>query len=234
MNLAAEETINLATGVLPVSGWVLAESRSRARYQGRAAGSVGLAALLLSVVGCFRSPGAEFDFTAELFGSPSRIDASVMAQDVNTGYVQISGVAIGLAAQPLWDFGDGTIVGSWFPAEHTYALPRSNYLVRVTGYFTDGATNSTEVLVRFVPSVVSPVALPEELKVTIPTHDVSLISRMAGSTPVSAASPTPFRPTTSTGTDSPTLPNIWPAPIRRIATRPCVLRPSPAKAMTCG
>ena len=52
---------------------------------------------------------------------------------MTSGYVQINGVAMGLASVPLWDFGDGTVLESWFPADHTYAAPRSNYVVRVTG-----------------------------------------------------------------------------------------------------
>jgi hypothetical protein len=119
-------------------------------------------------------------FQAELFGEPSRIGANIVTQDVSTGYVQINGGAMGLAAQPVWDFGDGTVHGSWFPAEHTYAAPRSNYIVRVTGRFTDGMTNWTEVLVRFTPPVVVPVPLPAQLAVTIPTNDIALLSRMPG------------------------------------------------------
>ena len=120
------------------------------------------------------------DFKAELFGEASRIDANVITQDASTGYVEINGGAAGLASEPLWDFGDGTVVESWFPAEHIYSPPRSNYIVRVTGFFTDGATNWTEVLVRFVPPVISPVPLPAQLAVTVPTNDVTLVSRMPG------------------------------------------------------
>ncbi len=120
------------------------------------------------------------DFKGELFGGPARIFANIVTQDVNTGYVQINGVAMNLAAQPVWDFGDGTVVGSWFPAEHTYASTKSNYVAKVSGYFTDGTTNSTEVLVRFAPPAITPVPLPEELLVTIPAKPVTLVSRMPG------------------------------------------------------
>lgn len=136
--------------------------------------------LLVGAAGWFPFPAVAADFKAELFGEPSRIFANLVTQDVNTGFVQINGVAMDLAAQPIWDFGDGTVVESWFPAEHTYVSTDSNYIVKVTGYFTDGATNSTEVLIRFVPPVIAPVALPDELLVTIPTNDVSLVSRMPG------------------------------------------------------
>ena len=123
---------------------------------------------------------AAVDFKAELFGEPSRMSANIVTQSVTTGYVRINGVAMGLASQPLWDFGDGTVVGSWFPAEHTYTPPRSNCIVRVTGHFTDGATNWTELLVRFAPPVISPVPLPAQLGVTIPTNYIALVSRMPG------------------------------------------------------
>jgi len=141
----------------------------------------GLVALLACSGGRLESAAAAVDFKAELFGQPQRIFANVVAQDPDTGYVQINGGAEGLTNQPpLWDFGDGTVAASWFPAEHTYVPPRSNYIVKVTGYFTDGDTNSTEVLVRFAPPGIKPVALPEALRVTIPTNAVSLVSRMPG------------------------------------------------------
>ncbi len=120
------------------------------------------------------------DFKVELFGGSARIFANIVTQDVGTGYVQINGGAADLATQPVWDFGDGTVLGSWFPVEHTYLLPRSNYIVRVTGRFTDGATNSTELLVRFAPPAIKPVTLPKELLVTVPPGGVSLVSRMPG------------------------------------------------------
>lgn len=120
------------------------------------------------------------DFKAELFGGSSRIFANVVTQDLSAGYVQINGGAADLATQPVWDFGDGTVLGSWFPVEHTYSLPRSNYIVRVTGRFTDGATNSTELLVRFAPPAITPVTFPKEILVTLPPGGVSLVTRMPG------------------------------------------------------
>ena len=52
--------------------------------------------------------------------------------------------------------------------------------MRVTGRFTDGTTNWTEVLVRFAPPVIAPVSLPAQLGVTAPTNDLALVSRMPG------------------------------------------------------
>ncbi len=121
----------------------------------------GLCRAVLSVLcGTFQATNAA-DFKAELFGEPGRIFAHLMAQDMNTGAVRINGVAMDLAAQPVWDFGDGTVVGSWFPAEHTYPSTASNYVVKVTGFFSDGASNSTEVLVRFAPPAIAAVTLAD-------------------------------------------------------------------------
>ena len=140
----------------------------------------GLCRAVLSVLcGTFQATNAA-DFKAELFGEPGRIFAHLMAQDMNTGAVRINGVAMDLAAQPVWDFGDGTVVGSWFPAEHTYPSTASNYVVKVTGFFSDGASNSTELLVRFAPPAIAAVTLAEDLRVTVPADDVSLVSRMPG------------------------------------------------------
>ena len=143
------------------------------------------AAFVLAVFATFGPPASvpcarATDFKAELFGQPSRICTTIVTQDVTSGYVQLNGAAIGLASEPLWDFGDGAVVESWFPAEHTYAPPQSNYIVRVTGYFTDGVTNWTELPVRFTPPAISPVTLPAQLGVTIPTNDTALVSRMPG------------------------------------------------------
>ena len=140
-----------------------------------------LVALLACSGGGFVSPAAAVDFKAELFGGPERIFANIVTLNLDTGYVQINGAAMGLSNHPpVWDFGDGTMVASWFPAAHIYEPPRSNYIVKVTGHFTDGTTNSTEVLVRFAPPVLTPVGLPEALRVTIATNAVWLVSRMPG------------------------------------------------------
>jgi hypothetical protein len=160
---------------------VVTESPGRPKKRGGvAAGWAQVCAYLLCLVCGSLPTAAAVDFKAELFGGPARIFANIVTQDVSTAYVQINGVALNLAAQPLWDFGDGTVVGSWFPAEHTYASTGSNYIVKVTGYFKDGATNSTEVLIRFAPPAISPVALPDKLLVRIPIDEVSLVSRMSG------------------------------------------------------
>ncbi len=128
---------------------------------------------------CVLGPAIAEDFKPELLGEPSRISASIQEQNSN-GQVQFNGGALGLASEPVWDFGDGTVMASWFPAEHTYASTGSNYLVKVTGRFTDGKTNATELLVRFAPPAVEPIGLPTNLRVTIPGTPVSLASRMPG------------------------------------------------------
>ncbi len=83
-------------------------------------------AWLLSVATTCLPAAAAVDFAQKLFGEPSRIAANIITQNVNNGYVWIKGAALNLASQPLWDFGYGTLVRSWFPAAHTFAPARSN------------------------------------------------------------------------------------------------------------
>lgn len=123
---------------------------------------------------------AAMDFKQELFGPPPRIFAHIEDLNTGTGYVRINGVAMDLAAQPVWDFGDGTVVGSWFPAEHTYGSTSANHIVTVTGQFSDGTSGSTSVLVRFVQPALNPVSMPGNLLVTVPIADLALTSRMPG------------------------------------------------------
>ena len=112
---------------------------------GKAANLLHLTALrggaTVCAVGCFLRSTTTVDFKEELFGELSRIGANIVTQNVSSGYVQINGGAVNLASQPLWDFGDGTVVRSWFSAAHTYGPPQHNYVVRITGCFTDSATN---------------------------------------------------------------------------------------------
>jgi hypothetical protein len=147
----------------------------------RAVAVVSRAAIgLVCCVAHFAIPASAFDFKPQLFGAPSRIDANVVTQDVNTGYVQFNGGALGLASAPVWKFGDGVCSTNWFPAEHTYPDRTSNYVVTVTGFFTDGATNSTELLVRFTAPSINYVSLPSNTIVRIPATNISLTSRMGG------------------------------------------------------
>jgi hypothetical protein len=139
--------------------------------------------VVLGVAGgwfCCHDAALAFDFAAELFGEPSRIAANVVSQDPDTGRVQFNGGAVGLASAPVWEFGDGVCITNWFPAEHTYTILDANYVVTVTGRFTDGATNATQLLVRFGPVAISPVSLPAETRVLIPDTWLALTSRMAG------------------------------------------------------
>jgi hypothetical protein len=119
-----------------------------------------------------------FDFKTDLFGPPSRINARVVACDPVTGTVRIEGGAAGLAGEPVWSFGDGEVKAHWFPIEHTYATPRSTHIVKVSGVFRDGVTNSAELMVRFTAPSIERRVSSETVAVTIPSCDVALASRM--------------------------------------------------------
>lgn len=94
--------------------------------------------------------GPTFSGRPAVSGWPNSVSAKIEAQDKSTGYVRINGLGVNLASQPLWDFGDGAVFRSWFPATHIYAEPRSNYIVRVTGSFTDDTSAYTTVPVTFL------------------------------------------------------------------------------------
>jgi len=120
-----------------------------------------------------------FDFKQQLFGSPSTLSASVQEINTATGHVLITGGDSECPTIPFtFNWGDGTVDEGWFPKEHTYADAARNYVVKVTAHYSGGGTNLAETVARFAPPDIDPVALPSELAVTIPSHPVSLSSRL--------------------------------------------------------
>ena len=120
-----------------------------------------------------------FDFKQQLFGAPSTLSVSVQEIHTATGYVLINGGDSECPTIPFtFNWGDGTVDEGWFPKEHTYVNMTRNYVVTVTAHYSGGRTNLAETVVRFAPPDIDPVALPSELAVTIPSHPVSLSSRL--------------------------------------------------------
>jgi hypothetical protein len=99
----------------------------------------------------------------------------------NSGTVSINGVETGKATSIFsWDWGDGKVTQSYFPATHTFNNTTKNYIVAVTSHYTDGTSASVQVLVRFVAPVINPISLPDNVGVTIPSSPMTLVSRMPG------------------------------------------------------
>jgi hypothetical protein len=115
--------------------------------------------------------------TTVLAGS---LSASVESMDAITGLVTINGYD---SKQPTTQFtfnwGDGTSNEKWFAASHTYADRTQNYLVQITAHYSDGTTDTVNVLVQFTGRI-TPIAIPSYLTVTIPSSDVLLKTRIPG------------------------------------------------------
>lgn len=79
-----------------------------------------------------------------------------------------------------FDWGDGKITNAFFPANHAYSDTSKNYIITVTSHYNNQTTDSTEFVAYFIPPVITPISLPDDVKVTIPASAVSLISRMPG------------------------------------------------------
>jgi hypothetical protein len=82
----------------------------------------------------------------------------------------------------VWNWGDGNISesesslggpsGPW--GSHRYNDTSRNYFVTVTGQYGQGKTDSCGILVRFVSPTISPVPLPQNLAVTIPSNSTAV------------------------------------------------------------
>lgn len=127
-------------------------------------------------------PSAEsvnFNFTRQLFGTPSTVSLWVEEINTATGEVAVNGVDYRQPATPFtFDWGEGTTNDGGFPQRHIYLDLTRNYVVKVIANYPGAEMDSAEIVVRFVPPKITPVALPPGMAVTIPDHDVTLSSRM--------------------------------------------------------
>jgi hypothetical protein len=122
-----------------------------------------------------------FSFARYLFDEPSTLSTWVVELDHTTGYALVNGVDTQGPSIPFtWNWGDDVIESGWFPQSHVYEDVSRNYVCTVTAHYAGGATDSTQVLVRFVPPEVNPVPLPDETAVSVPDTLVELVSRMPG------------------------------------------------------
>jgi hypothetical protein len=127
------------------------------------------------------APGqiASFDFTRYLFGNPSTLPQSIASLDATTGVARISGVDTQGPTTPFrWNWGDGSVSNGFFPQSHTYTDRNRNYVVKVVATYSGGGQDSAEILVRFVPPTVVPVALSPAIVVHLPTSSISLDTRL--------------------------------------------------------
>ena len=80
-----------------------------------------------------------------------------------------------------FDFGDGISTNQWgdekvtkpFPPEYyTYTNTNKNYIISITIQWADHTTDSI-TCVAYLLSVLKPISLPDDIKVTIPSTPVS-------------------------------------------------------------
>lgn len=142
-------------------------------------------ALITVLVGMSAAVNAEsFDFKRQLFGTPSTLSVNLQSVNGSTGQIVANGADSQCPTTAFtWNWGDGTTSSGFFPQDHTYTDLTKNYIVEVTSHYTDGSTDKTQTQARFVAPVISPVALPSNVAVTIPTTDITLTSRMPGYVP---------------------------------------------------
>ena len=127
-----------------------------------------------------------FNFSSALFDKSSSLDAIVQSIDQTSGNIVVNGGDLGPLNIPFtFDWGDGIVTSSWFPGNHIYSDKTKNYVIKVTANYRDGTTGSTQLIARFLAPVITPVPLPDDIAVTIPSSMVSLASRMPGYQPSS-------------------------------------------------
>ena len=116
-----------------------------------------------------------FDFPTSVAVSPSTLCPVIEELVMSTGKVIVGGGDSACPTTPFtFDWGDGQSEDAWFPVEHWYADPSSNYIALVTAHYPGGRTDTKQLVVQFQAPSVEAIALPTLLEVTIPDHTIHL------------------------------------------------------------
>lgn len=119
-----------------------------------------------------------FDYKRYLFGSPPTLGLSIQSIDTTTGNVTINGGVSGGPSSLTWRWGDASVTSGFFPQSHTYTDHSKNYIVNVIANYSGGVKDSSEILVRFVAPVITPIAIPDSYAVHIPEVKPGLGTRL--------------------------------------------------------
>jgi hypothetical protein len=120
-----------------------------------------------------------FNFSKYLFGPQSTLELFVVSVDTASGTVEINGGDTQCPTTPfIWNWGDGFTEDGFFPGSHTYLDKTINYNVSVISTYSGGKHDTAEVLVRFVPPSITPIALSPIVAVHVPDTAITLGTRL--------------------------------------------------------
>lgn len=120
-----------------------------------------------------------FDYSRYLFGAPSTISLSIQSIHAAAGTVTVNGGDSQAPTTPFtWIWGDGQVTSGFFPQSHSYSNATGNYVLKVIANYSGGKTDSSTIVVRFVPPSIIPITLSPDIAVTVPTSPVTLGTRL--------------------------------------------------------
>lgn len=115
-----------------------------------------------------------FSFKQYLSGAPITLDAYIESIDPDRKQITINGYDTTEPTRPFtFDWGDGRINTSWFPATHVYQDTSRNYVVRV-----QSGERAVSVPVIFAPISLTHSPLPDIVRVSIPNTFTRLETRL--------------------------------------------------------
>jgi hypothetical protein len=120
-----------------------------------------------------------FNFSRQVFGDPCTLTLQVESVNLVTGVAIIGGSDTQCPTIPFtWIWGDNVTTSGFFPQSHIYFDLSRNYVVKVISHYNSTEMDSAEIVVRFVPPVISPILLDTALAVSIPDHSMTFATRL--------------------------------------------------------
>jgi hypothetical protein len=116
----------------------------------------------------------DFNLRSEIIGRAGTLHLWAQEYDPSTNNVLVGGVDWSRPGRPYtFDWGDGAQSEGQWPQRHLYKSKR-NYIVTVTSHHPSLGPATHTLPIRFAPSPLRKVVLPEELRVTILDNSVAI------------------------------------------------------------